>query len=44
MNFFAKQKQTQILKTNLLLPKGTAVGGGDGPGIWYWHITLWYMK
>ena len=28
MNIFAEQKQTQTLKTNLHLPKGTDVGGG----------------
>ena len=32
MNLFAEQKQIQILKTNLWLPKGTG-GGGDRDGL-----------
>lgn len=38
MNLFSKQKQTQTLKTNPWLPKGTGEGGWDGPGVQDWQM------
>ena len=38
MNLFAAEKDSQTLKTNLCLPKGTSVGG-DGLG--FSHCGIW---
>ena len=42
-NLFTKQKQTQILKTILRLPKGQGQGGGDKLGGWdsYVYTTIY---
>ena len=39
MNLFTEQKDSQTLKTNLGLPKGTGGGGRDGPGVWDWNMN-----
>ena len=41
MNFFWTETDSQILKANLWLPKGTGGGGErDGLGVWDWHMHI----
>ena len=32
------ETESQTLKTDLWLPKGTGGAGGDGLGVWNWHM------
>ena len=43
MNSFTKQKDSQILKTNLQLPKGKH-GVGDKLGAWDYHTPMAIYK
>ena len=37
------ETDSQTLKTNFWLPKGTGIGGKDRLGVWDWHMPIFYM-